>query len=232
MSSLAALLQLADGRLPSGGHVHSGGAESAVVDGQIGDVASLTAFLQLRLDTVGRVAAGLAAAACAGVDPRHLDALADARTPVPALRRASRAQGRSLLRVASAAWPSPRYAFLDARPHHAVALGSVAAVAGCTPLEAATLAATSTITGPAWAALRLLGLDPGSVQASLASLASAIDEVARDAATAFVDAGGDLLPGEHFRVDHLPADSSPALDLLAARHASRLDQGEVTLFAS
>jgi hypothetical protein len=32
--------------------------------------------------------------------------------------------------------------------------------------------------------------------------------------------------------DTLPADSAPMLDLLAARHASRLDAGEVTLFAS
>jgi urease accessory protein len=219
MPSLAALLQLADGRLPSGGHVHSGGVEAAVTEGQLSDVASLTDFLRLRLDTVGRVAAGLASAACAGADLRQLDALADARTPVPALRRASRAQGRSLLRVASAAWPSSRYAYVGARPHHAVALGLVADVAGCAPLEAATLAATSAITGPAWAALRLLGLDPGAVQAALASLAAAVDEVAASVA---ISTGTDLLP----------ADTAPVLDLLAARHASRLDQGQVTLFAT
>jgi urease accessory protein len=219
MASLAGLLLLADGRLPSGGHVHSGAAEAAIADGQISDVASLTTFLRLRLSTVGRVAAGLAAAACTGVDPRHLDALADARTPVPALRRASRAQGRSLLRVASTAWPSPVYAGLGARPHHAVALGVVANVAGCSSEEAAALAATSTITGPAWAALRLLGFDPGAVQTALASLTAAVDEVARTA-MAESDRG------------ELPADSAPLLDLLAARHASRLDRGEVTLFAS
>jgi urease accessory protein len=218
MTALAALLLLADGRLPSGGHVHSGAAEAAVVAGQISDVTSLRAFLQLRLDTVGLVAAGLAAAACAGEDTGRLDVQADARTPVPALRRASRAQGRSLLRVASAAWPSPGYADLGARPHHAIALGVVLRVAGCSPVESATLAATSTISGPAWAALRLLGLDPGAVQTALASLAPAVDEVAHAAVAMF-------------RLQ-LPADSAPVLDLLAARHAARVDQGQVTLFAS
>jgi urease accessory protein len=218
MAALAALLLLADGRLPSGGHVHSGAAEAAVAAGQISDVSSLAAFLRLRLDTVGRVAAGLAAAACAGDDPGRLDAQADARTPVPALRRASRAQGRSLLRVACAAWPSPSYAGLGARPHHGIALGVVADVAGCSPVEAATLAATSTISGPAWAALRLLGLDPGAVQTALASLAPSVDEVARTSVAMFGIS--------------LPADSSPVLDLLAARHAARVDQGQVTLFAS
>jgi urease accessory protein len=220
MASLAALLQLADGRLPSGGHVHSGGAEAAIVEERIGDGSSLTAFLSLRLDTVGRVAAGLAAAACSGADLGWLDAHADARTPVPAVRHASRAQGRALVRVASGAWPSPAYADLGERPHHPVALGVVANVAGCSPIEAATLAATSTISGPAWAALRLLGLDPGAVQAVLASLAPAVDEVASTASA-----------GSH-RPDGLPADSAPLLDLLAARHAHRRDLGEVTLFAS
>jgi urease accessory protein UreF len=37
----AALLLLADGRLPSGSHVHSGGIEAAVTDGRVHDHGSL-----------------------------------------------------------------------------------------------------------------------------------------------------------------------------------------------
>src|SRR5690349_4819497 len=95
----AALLTLADSRLPSGGHAHSGGIEQAITDGLVRDPATLDAFLRRRLRTAGAVAAGLAAAACRSGDIAWLDAEADARTPSPALRAASRQQGRGLLRV-------------------------------------------------------------------------------------------------------------------------------------
>ena len=64
----AALLTLADSRLPAGGHTHSGGVEQAIAAGAIGDPASLALFLRRRLTTSGAVAAGLAAAACRAVD--------------------------------------------------------------------------------------------------------------------------------------------------------------------
>ncbi|MYU17183.1 urease accessory protein UreF, partial [Streptomyces sp. SID8361] len=60
---VAALLILADGRFPAGGHAHSGGAEAAVAAGRIHDAASLEAFCRGRLHTAGLTAAGLAAAA-------------------------------------------------------------------------------------------------------------------------------------------------------------------------
>jgi hypothetical protein len=91
-ASLGALLTLADQRLPSGGHVHSGGIEQAVADGLVHDAATLQAFLRRRLLTAGLVAAGIAAAAteltAAGVVA--LDAETDARMPSPAQREASR----------------------------------------------------------------------------------------------------------------------------------------------
>lgn len=77
----AALLVLADGRFPAGGHAHSGGAEEAVKAGRITGAASLEAFCRGRLHTAGLVAAALAAAAAVGADPTRLDAAADARTP-------------------------------------------------------------------------------------------------------------------------------------------------------
>ncbi|MYX51130.1 urease accessory protein UreF, partial [Streptomyces sp. SID8385] len=55
--SRAALLVLADGRFPAGGHAHSGGAEEAVGAGRIRDAADLGAFCRGRLHTAGLVAA-------------------------------------------------------------------------------------------------------------------------------------------------------------------------------
>ena len=145
-----------------------------------------------------------------------LDAEVDARTPSPAARAASRAQGRGLLRAASSAWPSPVHARLGPRPHAPLALGGAAVAAGCGPPEAAALASLSSITGPASAAVRLLGLDPLGVTALLARLAPDVDEVARRGACC-ADLG---VP--------LPAASAPLLDVLAEQHA----RADARLFAS
>jgi len=201
---LTALLALADSRMPTGGHVHSGGVEDAVHHGLLTDIDSLRAFLLRRVRTSGLVAAGLAATACAGGDPGQLDAEADARTPSPAQRVASRAQGRGLLRLARTTWQSGDWSSLGARPHQAVALGVVAAAAGLTPHDAALAAVYVTMTGSATAAQRLLALDPGQVAACTLQLAGECDGVA-DRAVA----------------EGLPCASDPLLDLLAERHALR-----------
>ncbi|MGV2921931.1 urease accessory protein UreF, partial [Streptomyces alfalfae] len=83
--SRAALLVLADGRFPAGGHAHSGGAEEAVKAGRVTGAASLEDFCRGRLNTSGLVAASLAAAAALGVDPAPLDAARGPPTPSPAL---------------------------------------------------------------------------------------------------------------------------------------------------
>ncbi|MCW2878818.1 MAG: hypothetical protein JWQ95_2918 [Sphaerisporangium sp.] len=246
----AALLLLADSRLPAGGHGHSGGAEEAVRMGAITGPEDLARFLRGRLATTGLVAAALAGAACElctteGLDGgtgqpitpvgpsyrrgatgedgarawRGLDAEADARTASPAQRSASRTQGRLLLRSARRIWPS---AALDAAAqaipegtHHPIALGAVAAAAGCAPHDAALAAAYTSITGPATAAVRLLGLDPVVVHRVLAGLVPDLEGVARTtgARTAWED---------------LPAHAAPALDLLAEQHL----RTEVRLFVS
>jgi urease accessory protein len=202
----AALLTLADSRLPAGGHTHSGGVEQAIAAGVVRDPASLAAFLRRRLHTAGAVAAGLAAAACGadGDELARLDAEADARTPSPALRAASRAQGRGLVRVGRRAWPSPSWDDLPDRPHHPLALGVAAAAGGLTPHDAAAAAAYLSVSGPATAAQRLLAMDPLEVAALTARLAPEIDEVAA--------------------VDGLPAAAEPLLDLLAEVHAARRDR--------
>lgn len=61
---LAALLLLADGRLPAGAYAHSGGLEPAVAAGRVADMAGLERFLIGRTETAGFVAAVFAAVAC------------------------------------------------------------------------------------------------------------------------------------------------------------------------
>jgi urease accessory protein len=223
----AATLLLADARFPGGGHAHSGGVEPAAAAGTVTDLASLELFLCGRLRTAGLTAAGLAAAACARAVPPataataawdELDAEADARTPSPAQREASRRQGRALLRGARAAWPGAHWlTHLGGQPHHAVVLGVAAAAAGCSPVEAACIAAYQAVTGPASAAIRLLALDPMQATAIVARLAGAIDETAAQAARS---ADGPLAD--------MPFPSAPALDLLAQAHA----RSEMRLFES
>lgn len=221
----SALLVLADGRFPAGGHAHSAGAEAAVRAGLLTDAASLAAFCQGRLHTTGLVAAALAAAAAAGADPLALDEAADARTPSSALRATARKLGRQLMRAARTAWPSPELdALAAARPrgaHSCVVLGVTAACAGLGPLDAAGAAVYEAVSGPATAAVRLLSLDPFDAATVLARLAPDMDAVAAHAVRCAERA---LLDG----LDALPAASAPLLEVLAERHA----QWPVRLFAS
>jgi urease accessory protein len=208
----AVLLTLADSRLPAGGHAHSGGVEQAIAAGVVTDPGTLEYFLRRRLATAGAVAAGLAGAAClAAGDPERLDGLdaeADARAPSPALRTASRQQGRGLVRVGRRAWPSTVWDALPARPHHPLALGVAAAAGGLRAPDAAAAAAYLSISGPATAAQRLLAMDPITVAAVTARLAPAVDDVVRRRGSA-----GDL-----------SAATDPLLDLLAEVHAARKDR--------
>jgi urease accessory protein len=220
-----ATLVLADARFPGGGHVHSGGVEEAVARGLVHDVSSLGSFLNGRLRTAGLVAAGVAAASVVvSGNSRYsahshsrgfaeLDAELDARTPSQAQREASRAQGRGTLRAAKAAWPSPLYDGLGPRPHHPILVGAVCGIAGEPPEEAARCVAYLAISGPASAAVRLLGLDPFAVNAALVQLGPALDAVVHTAVT-----------------EDLPAPGAPVLDLLAQAHLEQ--RGRLRLFAS
>ncbi|WP_329341763.1 urease accessory protein UreF [Streptomyces sp. NBC_00663] len=223
--SRAALLVLADGRFPAGGHAHSGGAEAAVKSGRITGASSLEEFCRGRLHTAGLVSASLAAAAVLGVNPVELDAAADARTPSPALRIAARKLGRQLMRAARATWPSVE---LDALArefpkgaHQPVVLGVTARAAGLDAVDAAYCAAYESVSGPASATVRLLSLDPFDATAVLARLAPELDRVADQA----VEAGRRVLAEG---VDALPAASAPLLEISAELHAA----WPVRLFAS
>ncbi|MFF2960643.1 urease accessory protein UreF [Streptomyces sp. NPDC057963] len=223
--SRAALFVLADGRFPAGGHAHSGGAEPAVAAGRVKDADSLEEFCRGRLHTAGLVAAALAAAAAAGHDPLELDEAADARTPVRALRTTARKLGRQMMRAARATWPSAELdALAAARPrgaHQPVVLGLAVRSAGLAPLDAAYAVAYEAVSGPATAAVRLLGLDPFDATAVLARLAPDLDRTA-----AAATAAAERTPEEG--IDALPAASAPLLDITAQQHAA----WAVRLFAS
>jgi urease accessory protein len=218
----AALLLLADGRFPAGGHAHSGGVEAACATGGITDVGSLRAFVRGRLHTAGSVDATFAACACAGQHPwTDLDHACDVRIVSSRLREASRSLGRQALRAGQRVWPHPSLGelrvALPAGPHQPIVLGAIAGAAGLTPLDAALCALHHLATAAATAAVRLLGLDPYDVHAMLASLADDIELLATDAV---VRSRGPL--------DELPASSGPLVDVLADDHAT----WEVRLFAS
>ncbi|CPR06264.1 urease accessory protein UreF [Mycobacterium bohemicum DSM 44277] len=209
--SLATLLALADSRLPTGGHVHSGGVEEAVTCGMVTDLATLKAFLVRRIRTHGLVTASVAAAVHRGdlaVD--DADRETDARTPAPAARHASRSQGRGLARLARTVWPDGNWDELGPRPHLAVAAGRVGATSGLTPEHGALHLVYTTMTGSATAAQRLLALDPGAVAAVTIGLSGLCETTAAQANAGLADL------------------SDPWLDTLAQRHAER----ERPLFAS
>lgn len=225
MVSAAAALMLADARLPAGGHAHSAQLEAAAAAGTVTDVPSLELFLLGRLRHAALTPAAFSAHACSvAVNARtswtDIDAELTARIPSPAQRLASRHQGRTLLRAATPAWPSVALAHLaglPGGPHHAVALGAVAAAADASPDDAALVSTYQAITTPASAAVRLLGLDPLAVNACLASLLPHVEAVARTAV---------FYAGRSPR--QLPCMTAPVLDVLAEHHAL----WEVRLFAS
>ena len=222
-------LALADSRFPGGGHAHSGGLEEAAARHLVSTEDDLPGFLLGRLRTAGELAAVFAAAAAHAA--RHgaaaefwarLDAELDARTPSAAQREASRAQGSGTGRAVNAALSalSALSAAFTARPHHPIVLGAAIGLGGGQPVDAALTAAYLSVSGPASAAVRLLGLDPFAVNGAVLALSDELRAVAERAATTAT-----LDPAE------LPAPGAPGLDLLAEAH-KRKHAKEVRLFAS
>jgi urease accessory protein len=230
--SLLAVLLLADGRFPAGGHAHSAGVESAVADGRVHDEASLEEFVAGRLATTGLADASLAVAiahrlgsAASAAEVRRelldVDAEADARIPVAALRQASRRLGRQLGRAAARCWPAGELAELAGLfpdgAHQSVVFGCVGVAAGASLEDTAALVVHHALTTPAQAGVRLLGLDPFGVAALVSRLqragAALVSEAVGFGTSALVD---------------LPAGAAPLLDIEATRHAG----WDVRLFAT
>jgi urease accessory protein len=211
---LTTLLALSDSRLPTGGHVHSGGVEEAVTSGLVVDLVTLRAYLTRRIRTTGLVTASVAVAvhdgALSAAAGGSGDVETDARTPSPAARAASRAQGRGLVRLARRVWPEQDWTALGPTPHLAVAAGAVGRASDLASDHTALTVVYTTMTGSATAAQRLLALDPGDVAALTFDLAALCERTAAEAGKGLADL------------------SDPLLDILAQRHLDR----DRPLFAS
>ncbi|MBI6628425.1 urease accessory protein UreF [Pontibaca sp. S1109L] len=223
MGKQAALLLLADGRLPAGGYAHSGGLEPAITAGRVTDVAGLERFLIGRTETAGSLAASFAAAACAGSQGGDLSGLPmleaelDARIPSPELRKVSRDLGRQLRRAMNSIHPHSHFAALGRAPHQPVVMGVAAAVLGLGPREAALAILHENTAGAAAAAAKLMRIDPFEVHAILARMTARLDRLAVKAAEFVNRPFADL-----------PAPGSPLTDIAAEHHR----RSDVRLFAS
>lgn len=208
---LGMMLTLADSRLPVGAHVHSGGLEEAITGGSVRDVPTLRDFLIRRVQTTGLVAASITAAVVDGrIGVAEADVETDARTPSAAARRASRAQGRGMLRLGKKIWPQENWDAHSSRPHLPVVTGSVARAAGLDPFQSALVLIYTTMTGSATAGQRLLALDPGDVALLGVQLTPLCESTATTASVELADL------------------SDPLLDVMAQRHELRA----MPLFAS
>jgi urease accessory protein len=163
----AALLLLADGRFPAGGHAYSAGVESAVALGDVRDLATLERFLDGRL-AVGVTEASFAAAAV-GAGRERIELLDEefaGRLLSPRLRSVSRQLGRQLARAAAEVWPTGELSRLAESidgPHQPVALGVAVTAAGGSAADAVSVSMHHLAAAACTAGVRLLGLDPLAV---------------------------------------------------------------------
>ena len=211
--TLSAALLLADSRIPTGAHAHSGGLEPALAAGL--DPGDIPGFLRGRLATVAFTDSAIAACALRLARAGELEALARleleamARVPSPPLRQASHALGRGLLRSASRMWPQdPTLAAWTARgapTPRPVALGVAGAAAGLGAIEVALVTLQADLADVAFAAVRLLAADAAQAAAWLSDLGPEIERTARAAA--------DPLPPEE-----LPSLGAPLIELRSLAH--------------
>jgi urease accessory protein len=106
------------------------------------------------------------------------------------------------------------------RPHHPLLVGAVIGLSGGSSAEAAECVGYLAVSGPASAAVRLLGLDPFAVNAALVRLGPDLDDVVATAARTASGPPADL-----------PAPSAPVLDLMAQAHVHH-HREQVRLFVS
>ncbi|EFV13955.2 urease accessory protein UreF [Segniliparus rugosus] len=196
----ALLLALADSRLPTGAHAHSGAMEEAIASGMVVDLASAEAFLVRKTKTTSLTGASVAAHLAAGrCGPMAAERLADVRTPSPAAREASREQGRGLARLAKASWPGCGEK-LPPRPHLTTVFGVLGAHLGLGAEDVAAIFVYTAMSAAATAAQRLLALDPQLMAAATLRLSGLCDEIAQRAASGLQEVSdpfGDILAERH-----------------------------------
>jgi urease accessory protein len=249
------LFLLADSRLPSGGHGHSGGVEALVDRALLRSVEDLALFLEGRVRTGGRVVAAAAAAACV---------LAGGRSPVQESHfHATRLQGSGFPADPEhsehpewARWDAavsartPSAALRAASRAQGAALLRTVALAFPTPAVAAIralprvhhplvlgAAAAAAGAGPdEAAALALHHLVGGAATAAVRLLG--LDPLRVTAVAAGVARSGDPVAADAAALavnavaagdpELLPTEGSPLTDILAELHRAT----EATLFAS
>lgn len=203
------LMLLADARLPVAGHTQSGGLEPALRDG----LTDVPGYLRTRLATVTRVEAGASVVALHHL--RHdlplgpVEEAWAARTPSPAMRGTSRAQGRALLRLAVRLWPGDAAVIALAAttlPPRPLVLGAVAAAGMLSPRSLARLVGYDDVQTVAAAALKLVPLDPAEVTGWVLDTLGTVDDLAEGVAHLTTPAG-------------IPATSAPVIEAWAEAHA-------------
>lgn len=205
------MMLLGDARLPVAGHTQSAGLEPAVHHGLTTNEVPL--YVAARLTSVVRVEAGTAVVGLRDLlRGRSVEPVARAwaaRTPSPALRKASRTQARAFLRVSNRLWPdSPHVACVRAlvgapRP---LAVAAAAATVGLSPRSLARLIGYDDVQTVASAALKLLPLDPVTAAGWVHDALPAVADLA--------DAVADLS-----RAEHIPALAAPQIETWAQVHA-------------
>lgn len=177
--------QLADSAFPTGSFAHAGGLEAAAQLGEVGDVEGLAAFAEEALWNAGSFALPFASAAHR--DPAAfsaLDARCDAYTPSHVANRASRAQGRALLRAAEAAFGSSAGELAERvrrerlPGHLAPAAGALLGVLGVPIATAQRLVLYLALRGVLAAGVRLGLAGPLETQGIQARLATRVEEIA------------------------------------------------------
>lgn len=212
-------LLLAECRLPADESPHSGGVAEGLALGLISTPQHLAEFLHGRLLTVGSTAAFVAAAVCAGTGHgpiadsvwRSFEAEIDSRILSPAARAESRRHGGRLLRQSLSVSPDMALLTLaratvisSQQPHHAVAIGAVAAAADASAEEAASAAAHATVATALEKGRVLLSLTAGEFVQIADGLKEQVDLISIEAARR-----------SHLSVSDLPGWAAPTLEFLA-----------------
>lgn len=204
--------QLADSALPTGGFAHSGGLEAALQLGRCRGAAGLGRWVEEALWQAGALALPFVAAAARTPERlAALDARCDAATPGHVANRASRVQGRALLRAARALDPAARALEEEVRSaglpgHLAPAWGALLGRLGAGAEEASRLHLFAAARGTISAGVRLGLIGPLEAQGALRRAGEVAEEV---------------LTATAGRTPEEAAASSPLLDLLLS-HQDRL----------
>lgn len=205
--SLLRLLTWLSPAFPVGGFAYSGGLESAVREGHVGDATELKEWLEsaLRSGPFWNDAVLLAEAWNAAGDGVRLEDVADlGRALAGSAERHLEiiAQGEAFI-AAATPWSAPAVAALDRDTPYAVAVGAVAAANGV-GLQAATVAWLHALASQlVSAAIRLGVLGQREAMALLADLEALILETARRATVSTLDdlgsvtVIGDIMAARH-----------------------------------